>query len=225
MTTFFISAIHEKPKLISHMGMRDGPLRKSSATWFNTGLRKKADSMETISEVTNLLAGVPLIIQVILISVLPLVFFPTSFLWIATGAVHGFATGFVILVISASLNFFLAYVIGQRLLRRRVKNLLSKYKLEIPSLDEKGQWEFTIAVRLIPALPQIIQSYFLAISNVRLSIYMVGSLVTQLGYAVAFLFMGSAIFTGELFLFLMALSFALFLHLWYRWRARDLGSS
>ena len=177
--------------------------------------------METISELTNLLARVPLIIQVILVAVLPLIFFPTSLLWIATGAIHGPSTGFVILVISASLNFFLAYVIGQRLFRRRVENLLSKYKLEIPDFDETGQWEFTIAVRLIPALPQIIQSYFLAISNVRLCIYMVGSLLTQLGYAVVFLFMGNAIFKGELPLLLMALSFAIFLHLWYRWRARD----
>ena len=181
--------------------------------------------METISELTTLLSRVPLIIQVILVAVLPLIFFPTSLLWIATGAIHGLSTGFVILVISASLNFFLAYFIGQRLLRRRVKNLLSKYKLEIPSFDEKGQWEFTIAVRLIPALPQIIQSYFLAISDVRLSIYMAGSLLTQLGYAVAFLSMGNAIFKGELTLFLMALSLALFLHLWHRSRARDLGKS
>lgn len=181
--------------------------------------------MGTFSELTELLAQVPLIVQVIAVALLPLVFFPTSLLWIAIGALHGVSTGFVILTFAASLNFFLAYLIGNRFLRRWVEVLLRKYELEIPSFDEKGQWEFTIAVRLMPGLPQIVQSYFLAISNVRLYIYMIGSLLTQLGYAAAFLLMGTAIFKGELTLFLMACSFAIFLHLFYQIRAKRKGNN
>ena len=171
------------------------------------------------SDLIELLSRVPIVVYVLVVALLPLLFFPTSILWIATGAIYGVESGLLIISASTFINFTLAYLIGSRWMREWAKVLLHKRGLELPQLDQSTSWELTIGVRLIPGLPQIIQSYFLALSKVPFGIYMVGSLLPQVFYAAAFLLMGRSVFQGDIVLFLLSLSIAMLLHVAYKYRS------
>lgn len=172
----------------------------------------------------ELLSGVPVLLYIVMVALLPILFIPTSILWVATGAIYGFENGLFVLTSSTLINFPIAYWIGNRWMRGYVELWLRRRRLEIPSLGRGSYLELTLALRLMPGVPQILQSYFLGVSRVPFTTYMIGSLPPQIFYAAAFLLIGDSILHGEILLFALALSTLIFLHLAYKyWVSRSRG--
>ena len=150
--------------------------------------------MEAILEIFR---GAPPWVIVAALSLLPLVGIPLSPLWLVTGATFGMKTGMFLIVTGFAINFALAYLVSNRLLREPLLRLFQRRGVGIPQALPGEYAKLVIAVRVFPGLPNFMQSYLLGLANVPFRIYYLLSFPPQIAYAVGFVMFGDSIVNLE----------------------------
>lgn len=128
------------------------------------------------------------------LSFLPLLGMPLSPMWVMAGAVYGVKGGLALTLVAMAINFALAYQISQRWLREPVSRLFLRRGIRIPEAQPGEFIKLTIAIRLLPFVPQFIQSYLLGIANVPFLIYYIFSFPPQIAIATGFVVLGGSLF-------------------------------
>ena len=123
---------------------------------------------------------------------LPLIGMPLSPMWILTGLTFGAANGLGLIITGMAINFVLAYLIAQRWMRAPISELFQRRGIRIPEALPGEYIKLTIAIRLIPALPQFLQSYLLGLANVPFLTYYLFSFPPQIPYAIGFVLIGDS---------------------------------
>jgi uncharacterized membrane protein YdjX (TVP38/TMEM64 family) len=138
--------------------------------------------------------------------VLPLVGVPLSALWVLTGATFGRWTGLGLIIAGMAINFALAYVISNRLLREPIARLLERRGIQVPEAHPGEYIKLTIAARVFPGLPNFMQSYLLGLANVPFRIYYPVSFPPQILYALGFVLFGDSLVKGKTGSVILAIS-------------------
>ena len=150
-----------------------------------------------IEPILESLRGAPPWMFVLAMGVLPLVGVPLSALWVLTGATFGRWTGLGLIVAGMAINFALAYVISNWLLRDRIAKLLARRGVTVPEARPGEYVKLTIAARVFPGLPNFMQSYLLGLANVPFRVYYPVSFPPQILYAVGFVMFGDSLVKGK----------------------------
>jgi len=150
-----------------------------------------------IESILEFLRGAPAWVFVLAMGVLPLVGVPLSALWVLTGATFGRWTGLGLIVAGMAINFALAYVISNRLLREPIARLLARRGVTVPEARPGEYVKLTIAARVFPGLPNFMQSYLLGLANVPFRVYYPVSFPPQILYAVGFVLFGDSLVKGK----------------------------
>ena len=129
--------------------------------------------------------------------VLPLIGVPLSALWVLTGATFGKWTGLGLIVAGMAINFALAYLVSNRLLREPIARLLVRRGIAVPEAKPGEYVKLTIAVRVFPGLPNFMQSYLLGLANVPFRVFYPVSFPPQILYALGFVLFGDALVEGK----------------------------
>jgi len=107
------------------------------------------------------------IVYIILFTFVPLTFFPDSILAIGSGMCFGMLGGFIYTMIGAilggTLSFFLAKILGHKILKKLVKNNLENLE---HAIKNRG-FLLVFVLRLIPLFPFDIISYAAGFSGVK----------------------------------------------------------
>ena len=143
--------------------------------------------------ILEVLQGLPVWLFLAALSLLPLLGMPLSPMWILTGLIYGVWGGLGLIIVGMAINFALAYLISQRWLRVPVSRLLLRKGYRIPEAKPGEFIKLTLAIRLIPVLPQFMQSYLLGLANVPFHIYYFYSFPPQIAYAVGFVILGDSL--------------------------------
>lgn len=128
------------------------------------------------------------------LSLLPLLGMPLSPMWVLTGLIYGIWSGLALIVVAMAINFALAYLISQRWLREPILRLFLRKGIRIPESQPGEHIKLTIAIRLLPVVPQFMQSYLLGLANVPFLTYYLFSFPPQIAYAVGFVVLGDSLF-------------------------------
>ncbi len=146
--------------------------------------------IETILEA---LRGSPPWMFLLALSLLPLVGVPLSALWVITGVTFGTRDGFLLIMAGMAINFALAYLISNRWLRGPLTRLFEKRGIRIPQAQPSEFVKLTIAIRIFPGLPNVMQSYLLGLANVPFRIYYFLSFPPQIAIAIGFVLFGESL--------------------------------
>jgi uncharacterized membrane protein YdjX (TVP38/TMEM64 family) len=143
------------------------------------------------------------------LTLLPLVGMPISPLWVLTGLTYGIWNGLLLILVAMAINFTLAYLLAQRWLRKPALRLFERKGIRIPQAQAGEFVKLTLAVRLLPALPQFLQSYLLGLANVPFPTYFLFSFPPQIAFAVGFVVLGDSLFNLKAGGFILAGCFLL----------------
>lgn len=128
------------------------------------------------------------------LSFLPLIGMPLSPMWVMAGVVYGIKGGLALTLVAMAINFALAYQISQRWLREPISRLFLRRGFRIPEAQPGEFVKLTIAIRLLPFVPQFMQSYMLGIANVPFLTYYIFSFPPQIAIATGFVVLGGSLF-------------------------------
>ena len=145
--------------------------------------------------ILEMLQSLPVWLFLAALSLLPLLGMPISPMWILTGMTYGVWGGLGLIVVGMAINFALAYFVSQRWLRAPISRLLLRKGIRIPEARPGEFIKLTIAIRLLPGLPQFMQSYLLGLANVPFLTYYFFSFPPQIAYAVGFIVLGDSLLT------------------------------
>jgi uncharacterized membrane protein YdjX (TVP38/TMEM64 family) len=146
-----------------------------------------------IESLLEALRGAPIWVFLAGMSLLPLVGFPLSALWVLAGVTYGMGDGFLLILAGMAINFALAYQISNRWLRGPISRLFEKRGIRIPEAQPSEYIKLTIAIRIFPGLPNFMQSYLLGLANVPFRTYYFFSFPPQIAYAVGFVLFGDSL--------------------------------
>ena len=122
---------------------------------------------------------------------------PITIFYLAAPGLYPFWVCFAYAVVGLGLHFVLTFWIANSIFRPVLERLLRMGGFEIPQLKPNEYAKVTVAVRVTPGLPFIVQNYMLALAGVPFKTFMTISWIANLGWALAFLSLGESIFEGE----------------------------
>ncbi len=117
---------------------------------------------------------------------------PVLPLTLAAGLIYGF-WGIPLVLISATLAAFVAFVLARGLLCARISHRMRDKTLlrAIQYAVSQEEWKIVILLRLSPVLSFAMQNYLLAITDVRLRPYVVGSAIGMMPAIGIYVYLGS----------------------------------
>jgi uncharacterized membrane protein YdjX (TVP38/TMEM64 family) len=145
-----------------------------------------------VKEILTWVGALPLPALWIAQVLLPLVGFPISPLWIATGIRAGTVLGGTLTVVALALNQALGYWLARTWLRGPIEARLKARGMSVPVIPAGEEALWILLVRVTPGVPLFLQNYLLGLARVRFSLYLAISLPAQMAYAVAFVSLGQA---------------------------------
>jgi len=122
---------------------------------------------------------------------------PITMFYLVAPGLYGIWVSFAYASVGLLLNFALTFWIANSFLRPILEMLVARSGFEIPRLRDSEFTRITIAVRVTPGLPFIMQNYLLALAGVPFRTFMIISWIANLGWALALLSLGESIFEGE----------------------------
>jgi uncharacterized membrane protein YdjX (TVP38/TMEM64 family) len=122
---------------------------------------------------------------------------PITMFYLVAPGLYGIWVSFAYTSVALILNFALTFWIARSLFRPLLEAIVKRAGFEIPRLRDREYTQITIAMRVTPGIPFIMQNYILALAGVPFRTYMVISWVANLGWALALLSLGESIFQGE----------------------------
>ena len=98
----------------------------------------------------------------------------------------------VLAAISIAIANALSYWLARSALRPLVEKIIKRLGYKMPDIPRNEHVSATIVMRVVPGIPYIVQSYVLALANVRFAPYMIVSFIVRYGWAVANILLGRA---------------------------------
>ncbi|HEY4245434.1 MAG TPA: VTT domain-containing protein [Lacunisphaera sp.] len=106
-----------------------------------------------------------------LMTVLPLVGFSISLIYLVIGAVFGGPMGLVVVAGITAVHLLGSHWIGRGYLRKPLKRWLEKRKHRLPELSPGEDASIALMAVLVPGPPYFVRNYLLAVSGIPLRIY------------------------------------------------------
>jgi uncharacterized membrane protein YdjX (TVP38/TMEM64 family) len=97
-----------------------------------------------------------------------------------------------------AVNLALTYWLARYALRPVIARIIARYGYSIPTATKSTALSVTLALRLTPGPPFFLQSYLLGMAEVPFGLYMVGSFVCQMPWALGAIILGKGMFNGNL---------------------------
>lgn len=150
------------------------------------------DLSTLLAQLQQYLDRAPWYLFIVLILVLPLTGIPLSYLLVPVGLRFGPVQGTIILASILPLQLSLMYYLGRHPARKAVAWCMKNTGYSLPSLPEKKQRFYTLAVVVFPGLSFALKQYGLAFAGVPIRIYMAISLPVTFVLTVPFVLMGGS---------------------------------
>ncbi|KJE28157.1 hypothetical protein LG52_2455 [Geobacillus kaustophilus] len=126
-------------------------------------------------------------------TVRPFLFFPASILSLAAGLAFGSWWGTIYTVIGAtmgaSLSFFVAKKLGERMIRKSWKGKTTKLRTQL----QKNGFSYVLLLRLVPIFPFDFVSYLAGIANVKFVHFLMATWIGIIPGTFAYNFLGSSV--------------------------------
>jgi uncharacterized membrane protein YdjX (TVP38/TMEM64 family) len=106
-----------------------------------------------------------------LMTVLPLVGFSISLIYLVIGAVFGGPMGLVIVAGITAVHLLASHWIGRGYLRKPLERWMEKRQYRLPELSPGEDASISLMAVLVPGPPYFVRNYLLAVSGVPLRIY------------------------------------------------------
>ena len=122
--------------------------------------------------------------------------FPTSSFAIAAGALYGFPAGLALYVGSTALGAALCFFLIQTSLRDLIfrifiKNYIDYYEKITRAVKSEGSLYITILIRLSPVMPYTPASFILALVDVPIFEFVLGTMIGLIPSSAPYVYMGS----------------------------------
>jgi pyruvate/2-oxoglutarate dehydrogenase complex dihydrolipoamide dehydrogenase (E3) component/uncharacterized membrane protein YdjX (TVP38/TMEM64 family) len=119
---------------------------------------------------------------------------PGSAITIGSGTLFGLQTGLIVVILGANLGALGAFLLARSLLREKVAGWVAG-NAKFLSLDQaigKQGFKMVLLTRLSPVFPFVLLNYFLGLTAVRTSSYVLANLIGMLPATFLFVFIGAA---------------------------------
>lgn len=117
------------------------------------------------------------IIYVIMLTLLPLLFFPDSVLVIAGGMIFGLGKGIILTSIGsflgATVSFYISRVLGQKIVSRLIKNKSVNFE----KYSKQSGFFIILMLRLIPLFPFKVVSYSAGLSKITFKDFTIATVI------------------------------------------------
>lgn len=137
------------------------------------------------------------VLFILIYTIRPLILFPASILSLAGGLTFGPVWGTVYTIVGATmgavLSFGLARFLGEKFVRKRLKEKGSKIEMQ---LQQKG-FMYILLFRLIPIFPFDLVSYAAGVSKIKFTAFLLGTLLGMIPGTFAYNFLGSSFLEGK----------------------------
>jgi pyruvate/2-oxoglutarate dehydrogenase complex dihydrolipoamide dehydrogenase (E3) component/uncharacterized membrane protein YdjX (TVP38/TMEM64 family) len=134
-------------------------------------------------------------IVVVLAYVICTVFFiPGSAITIGSGTLFGLKTGFFVVVVGANLGALCSFLLARTFLRERVARWAEgnpKFRSLDQAIGQQG-FKMVLLTRLSPIFPFVLLNYFLGLTAVRTTSYVLANLLGMLPATFLFVYIGAA---------------------------------
>ncbi len=121
-------------------------------------------------------------------------FVPASALTIGSGTLFGLKTGFIVVVIGANVGALCSFLLARSFLREKVvvwAAAHAKFRALDQAIGKRG-FKMVLLTRLTPVFPFVLLNYFLGLTAVRTSAYILANLIGMLPAMFLFVYIGAA---------------------------------
>lgn len=132
----------------------------------------------------------------VLLSVLPLVGFPATLLYVVAGAKFGSFWGLVVTALSIMVNLAATFWVTKTFLHDPLTEWFSRSKYRLPQVPKGEEVPITLFTALIPSAPYTVKNYLLPLAGIPFRIYFWICLPIHVFNASVGIFLGD--FFGEL---------------------------
>jgi len=137
------------------------------------------------------------IIYVVLYTIRPLILFPASILSLAAGLAFGAIWGTIYTIIGATLGAIVSFLVAKKFGKNITNNKTPNVRMrKIQSQMEENGFFYVLLLRLIPLFNFDLISYLAGISKVKLSHFVLATVVGTIPGTFAYNFLGSS-FVGD----------------------------
>ena len=145
------------------------------------------------------------LVFIVIYTVRPLILFPASILSVAGGLAFGTLPGLLYTLIGATLSALVAYAVARRFGDRFLGSIASDDATTIRDKIEEDGFFYVLILRLVPLLNFDLVSYLSGLANVKLSSFILATVVGMLPGAFVNNFLGNSLASGDITLILIAL--------------------
>lgn len=125
---------------------------------------------------------------------LPLAGVPLTPFYLLMGAAYGIPLSLLAALVALVLNLLISYGVVKLGLGPLLKRLLKKAGYSIPEQSPRRELRFALILRLIPAMPNFVKNYVLALSGVSFKVFFFTSLLLSYLYALPLILLGDSVF-------------------------------
>ncbi|TYS67464.1 TVP38/TMEM64 family protein [Sutcliffiella horikoshii] len=137
------------------------------------------------------------VIYIVLYTIRPLILFPASILSLAAGLAFGAIGGTIYTIIGATLGAIVSFLVAKKFGKRIIKNQTSNVRVQkIQSQMEENGFFYVLLLRLIPLFNFDLISYLAGLSKVKLSHFILATVIGIIPGTFAYNFLGSS-FVGD----------------------------
>ncbi|KAF0095951.1 MAG: hypothetical protein E1N59_727 [Puniceicoccaceae bacterium 5H] len=115
----------------------------------------------------------------LLASLLPIVGFPISLVYLAAGATFPWWFGWLLCSLSLAINLALSWLLGRLVLRRPIRALLAHFQYQLPDISATNRFRLAFLLRTVPGIPFWAQNFLLALTELPFFHYWLISWATQ----------------------------------------------
>ncbi|WP_035610732.1 hypothetical protein [Haloferula sp. BvORR071] len=148
----------------------------------------------------NALRGVPLVVFVLAMALLPLVGVPVVPFYLMAGAVYVPLYGLPVTLAAGMaallLNLLASHAIARRM-RPFVERMVARFGITMPQVGKLSAWKLVLLVRVTPGAPLIVQNYLLALAGIPLGLYVIVSLPVEMMICGGYMAAGKSFATGH----------------------------
>ncbi|MDP0501362.1 MAG: VTT domain-containing protein [Verrucomicrobiota bacterium JB022] len=116
---------------------------------------------------------------VVLASLLPIVGFPISLVYLAAGATFPWWMGWLLCSLSLAINLSLSWLLGRLVLRRPITALMQHTGYRLPDISTTNRFRLAFLLRTVPGIPFWAQNFLLALTDLPFFHYWLISWSTQ----------------------------------------------
>jgi pyruvate/2-oxoglutarate dehydrogenase complex dihydrolipoamide dehydrogenase (E3) component/uncharacterized membrane protein YdjX (TVP38/TMEM64 family) len=143
----------------------------------------------------KLLGAVGPFVVVLVYVICTVLFIPGSWITVGTGTLFGLKTGFVVVVLGANLGALCSFLLARTFLREKVATWAAanpKFRSLDRAIGKQG-FKMVLLTRLSPVFPFVLLNYFLGLTAVRTSAYVLANLFGMLPATFLFVYIGAAV--------------------------------